>query len=97
MLAGPGSVTRFSPILQNHKVHPEPTSAAPGTSDHGQLRAIDFVVLRAGTLIAGTNTSSITTVWRAQGWEKKLIAATAHTGLIGALQTPYEPWHWRLV
>jgi hypothetical protein len=35
-------------------------------------------------------------VWKAQGWEQKLIAATQNTGLMGPLQSPYEPWHWRL-
>lgn len=90
------SVKRFTPVLQDAAVHPEPTSAAPGTSDHGQLRAVDFVVYQGSTLVAGTDTLSILTVWKAQGWEQKLIQATRHTGLIGPLQSPYEPWHWRL-
>jgi len=90
------SVRRFIPVIQDATVHPEPTSAAPGTSDHGQLRAVDFVVFQGGTLIAGTSTASIPTAWKAQGWERKLIAATEKTGLIGPLQKPYEPWHWRL-
>jgi hypothetical protein len=90
------SLKKFTPFLQDAGVHPEPTSAAPGTSDHGQLRAVDFVVYQGRTVIAGTDTSSIPTVWKAQGWEQKLIQATKQTGLIGPLQSPYEPWHWRL-
>lgn len=86
----------FVPLLQNSTVNPEPTSAAPGTSDHGQLRAVDFVVYQGNALVAGTNSSSIVPVWKAQGWEQKLMAATKNTGLIGPLQHPYEPWHWRL-
>jgi hypothetical protein len=43
------SVDAFTPMLQDVKVHPEPTTAAPGTSDHGQLRAVDFAVFGAAT------------------------------------------------
>jgi hypothetical protein len=92
----PEDVKDFVPVLQNASVTPEPTSAAPGTSDHGQLRAVDFVVYQGSTLIAGTTTATIATVWKAQGWEQKLIAATENTGLIGPLKHPYEPWHWKL-
>ena len=89
-------IKSFAPVLQEAKVKPEPTSAAPGTSDHGQLRAVDFVVYQGATLIAGTNSSTIPTICKAQGWEARLIAATEGSGLIGPLKAPYEPWHWRL-
>lgn len=90
------SVAAFATVLRGARVSPEPSSAAPGTSDHGQLRAVDFVVLRGGTLIAGTETAHIQGRWKADGWERKLIAATAGTKLVGPLKMPYEPWHWRL-
>lgn len=91
------SVAFFTNMLKLAAVTPEPTSAAPGTSDHGQMRAVDFVVMRtSGALVAGTNSSSIPTIWKRGGWEAKLIAATAGTHLVGPLQHPYEPWHWRM-
>jgi hypothetical protein len=90
------SVATFTHTLRFASVNPEPSSAAPGTSDHGQLRAVDFVVMRAGKLVADTQTAQIPTVWKHDGWEKKLISAAAGTKLVGPLPFPYEPWHWRL-
>jgi hypothetical protein len=91
------SIAVFNYTLRVSIVKPEPTSAAPGTSDHGQMRAVDFVVMRSsGALVAGTKSSSIASVWKQGGWEAKLMAATAGTQLVGPLQHPYEPWHWRL-
>ena len=89
-------VAKFTSVLRFSSVSPEPSSAAPGTSDHGQLRAVDFVVLRGGKLVADTQTAQIQTVWKLDGWEGKLIAAAAGTKLVGPLKFPYEPWHWRL-
>lgn len=91
------SIGKFTTALRKYKPQPEPTSAAPGTSDHGQLRAVDFVVLEKGRQVAGTTSSTIDTVWKKGGWEAKLIAACAGSKLVGPLQNPYEPWHWRLV
>jgi hypothetical protein len=82
--------------LQERDVHPEPTSAAPGTSDHGQLRAVDFVVVHGGKVIAGTNSDRIAVEWTGPGWTKKLVEAASSTTLIGPLANPYEPWHWRI-
>lgn len=91
------AIASFNYLLRLAAVTPEPTSAAPGTSDHGQMRAVDFVVMRtSGALVAGTKSSSIASVWKQGGWEAKLIAATTGTHLIGPLKHPYEPWHWRL-
>jgi hypothetical protein len=91
------SVPFFRDLLRGYPVSPEPTSAAPGTSDHGQMRAVDFVVMRtSGVEVAGTMSSSIPVVWKRGGWEAKLIAAAETTQLVGPLQHPYEPWHWRL-
>jgi hypothetical protein len=49
-----------------------------------------------GQLIAGTVTARIGTDWTAAGWATKLAEAVKQTQLRGPLQTPYEPWHWRI-
>jgi hypothetical protein len=90
------TLSRFVAQLKVSAVRPEPTSAAPGLSDHGQMRAVDFVVRGGGRIVATTDTSTIKGVWQAGGWEAKLIAAASQTKLIGPLKNPYEPWHWRL-
>jgi hypothetical protein len=90
------SLAAFTFKLKGAPVHPEPTSAAPGVSDHGQMHAVDFVVRGGGRIVANVDSGTIQTVWKAGGWEAKLIAAASQTKLIGPLQHPYEPWHWRL-
>ena len=104
------SARRFRVALRNARVQPEPTSAAPGTSDHGQGHAVDFVVARAGgTPIATTKTAQIRTRWKRDGWEERLMRAIDACNqeqlskplrpapiLDGPLQKPYEPWHWVL-
>jgi hypothetical protein len=90
------AVQRFHAFLKGASVQPEPTSAAPGTSDHGQMRAVDFVVMKGGTIIADTTSSTIVPNWRVPGWEKALIEAAKPTKLMGPLAAPYEPWHWSL-
>lgn len=94
---GPG-LAEFIRHLANIKVHPEPTSAAPGTSEHGRGLAVDFVVFKDGVKapVANIVSSSIEKVWKAGGWEEKLIKACAGTLLRGPLKKPYESWHWRL-
>jgi hypothetical protein len=82
--------------LQESRVTNEPGNAAPGTSDHGQLRAVDFVVMRGGVVVAGVRRSTIPADWTASGWAKRLAEATANTILVGPLRHPYEPWHWAL-
>jgi hypothetical protein len=44
----PAPIELFKAFSRNTKVDPEPTSAAPGTSDHGQDRAVDFIVEKHG-------------------------------------------------
>jgi hypothetical protein len=90
------SIATFALVLKKSTVTPEPTSAAPGTSDHGQMHAVDFVVMRGALVVAGTESNSIERVWKADGWEKKLIQATRGTKLTGPLKSPYEPWHWTI-
>ena len=90
------SVEGFATWLRERGVDPEPGNAAPGTSDHGQVKAVDFVVMRGRELVAGTTRSTIPSAWTAPGWAQKLVEAVAGTRLRGPLRTPYEPWHWSL-
>jgi hypothetical protein len=89
-------VVDFSLWLTKAGVNPEPGNAAPGTSDHGQVKAVDFVVMQGGRVVAGTSRSTIETDWTASGWAAKLATATARTLLVGPLKHPYEPWHWAI-
>jgi hypothetical protein len=88
---------RFASRLRNSVVAPEPSSAAPGTSNHGRGTAVDFVVQTVdGRDVVGTNSREIEPKWKNGGWEKKLINACRGSKLKGPLQHPYEPWHWEL-
>ncbi|MEY4509397.1 MAG: hypothetical protein RLZZ450_1519 [Pseudomonadota bacterium] len=90
------AMTSFVNFLKTFVPNPEPSNAAPGTSDHGRGVAVDFVVKQGTAEIAGTTTSTIEQKWTQPGWTTKLKAATAGTKLKGPLQSPYEPWHWSL-
>jgi hypothetical protein len=90
------AVIFFTKWLEDFAVSPEPGNAAPGTSDHGTLRAVDFIVMRGRTVVAGVTRATIPSQWTASGWAGKLAEATAGTGLVGPLANPYEPWHWAL-
>src|ERR1039457_6445240 len=70
--------------------------AAPGLSAHGQGRAFDFQVERAGQVIAGADVASAIRQWDAAGWTQKLRAAVSIAGnhFEGPLESPYEPWHY---
>lgn len=92
----PGSVSSFSLFLKNFRVNPEPTSAAPGTSDHGQMHAVDFVVMKGGRTVAGVESSRIQLDWEQAGWTAKLKDAAEGTTFDGPLKAPYEPWHYAL-
>jgi hypothetical protein len=73
-----------------------PTLAAPGLSLHGQLRAFDVQVKQGDRIVAGPDSSTIASVWTAQGWTRKLRTAvrSASTALRGPLEYPDEPWHY---
>jgi hypothetical protein len=88
----------FRTFLKKCSVHPEPTSAAPGLSDHGQMHAVDFVILKKGETIAGTDTQTIESKWDAAGWTDKLKAAVTQSASLfdGPLRSPREPWHYSL-
>jgi hypothetical protein len=90
------STKAFVEYLRRVEVKPEPTSAAPGISDHGQMRAVDFVVRRGGVIVAGTETLRIPGDWQRTGFESKLQRAASETKLLGPLKYPHEPWHYRL-
>jgi D-alanyl-D-alanine carboxypeptidase len=87
-------IDRFAPILREANMVPEPGSAAPGLSAHGQMRAIDFVVMQGSKTIATTDTATSETVWRKQGWAGKLADEATSAGFEGPLKIPDEPWHW---
>jgi hypothetical protein len=95
------NVARFSARLEATVINPEPGNAAPGISSHGQMRAVDFIVLQGAQIVATTSTASVATIWRGQRWEEKLIAAVQAASkkgaaLKGPLKVPDEPWHWSL-
>lgn len=73
--------------------------AAPGLSAHGQGRAFDFQIERAGRSVAGFDAASARRQWDAAGWTQKLHAAVIASGrpFNGPLQTPYEPWHYAYI
>jgi len=91
-----GPINAFKNFLRHYMPVPEVTSAAPGTSDHGQDRAVDFVVIQGAKTLAGTSKDRIPTDWQATGYDKALKKATKDTGLDGPLQHPHEPWHYWL-
>jgi hypothetical protein len=91
---GKTDIERFMPILREVAIKPEPGNAAPGLSAHGQMRAVDFVVMNGSTEVATTDTGTSETVWRQKGWAKKLADETKNAGFSGPLTVPDEPWHW---
>jgi hypothetical protein len=95
----PSSLNRFRQFLKSFRPATTPTVATPGLSQHGQLRAFDFQVQRGNQLVAGTESSTIDSVWEAQGWTKKLKAAvtSASNKFKGPLVSPREPWHYDYV
>lgn len=86
----------FRQQLQNAKLESVPTVAVPGMSQHGQLRAFDFVVKQGGAIVAGTNAGAVRSRWDSPGWTKKLQEAirAASSSFSGPLRSPYEPWHY---
>jgi hypothetical protein len=73
-----------------------PNIAAPGLTLHGRASAIDFQVMKDGRIHAGANSKQVESVWRAEGWDKKLKASMEAAGpsFSGPLTNPDEPWHY---
>jgi hypothetical protein len=93
---GTEAAERFATFLSKAVVRPEPTNAAPGLSDHGQMKAVDFYVDKNGKRVADIKKNSIGSQWHATGFDKQLKLATQGTVLVGPLRAPYEPWHYSI-
>lgn len=89
-------LNRFIPFLRDFEPKHVPTVAVPGLSQHGQLRAFDFRVMRGGRVVAGASTRTITSAWDRAGWTVRLCEAieAASGRFEGPLAEPYEPWHY---
>jgi hypothetical protein len=92
--ADPNSVARFTKFLTGWRPPTAAALAAPGISRHGQLRAIDFQIMKDGAIVAPTETATVKRNWDAPGWTDKLQAAMSGTKFRGPLRSPYEPWHY---
>jgi hypothetical protein len=88
------SVERFKKFLARWRPPTAAALAAPGISRHGQLRAIDFQIMKDGAVVAPTETATVKRNWDAPGWTERLQAAVSGSKFRGPLQSPYEPWHY---
>ena len=88
------SVERFKKFLTGWRPPTAAALAAPGISRHGQLRAIDFQIMKDGAVVAPTETATVKRYWDTPGWTEKLQAAMSGTKFRGPLRSPYEPWHY---
>ncbi len=88
------SVERFKQFLSRWRPPTAAALAAPGISRHGQLRAIDFQIMKGGAIVAPSDTATVKRNWDAPGWTEKLEAAVTGSSFTGPLQSPYEPWHY---
>jgi hypothetical protein len=88
------SVERFKKFLTGWRPPVAAPLAAPGISRHGQLRAIDFQVVKDGTIVAPPETATVKRNWDAPGWTEKLQVAVSGSKFRGPLRSPYEPWHY---
>jgi hypothetical protein len=73
-----------------------PNLAAPGLTLHGRSGAIDFQIMKEGRIYAGANVKEVESLWRAEGWDRKLKASMDAAGpsFSGPLEDPDEPWHY---
>lgn len=87
---------QFRALLASSKVSYVPTAAVPGFSQHGQLRAFDFIIKQGEQIVAGSDAATIRAVWDNSGWTAKLKEAIeqASDKLSGPLASPREPWHY---
>lgn len=96
-----GSIQRFRSIIAGFDVTDLPL-AAPGLSDHGQMRAVDFQVHRVSdnSVVAIPEVAKIQSQWEATQFTSLLKSAVKQAGsqFEGPLMPPhgkYEPWHYR--
>lgn len=91
--AGRDSFAAFLLAYMPERVTP---LAAPGLSPHGQMRAVDFQIVRGEEIVAGPDTKTIEGDWLRSGWRDKLAAAVIASGaaFAGPLEQPDEPWHY---
>jgi hypothetical protein len=89
-------VKKLGAWLRDFKPSKRANLAAPGLSLHGRASAIDFQVKKDGRIYAGTNSMQVQSVWRTEGWDKKLKASIEAAGpsFSGPLTNPDEPWHY---
>ncbi|HVZ40859.1 MAG TPA: hypothetical protein VHI13_16385 [Candidatus Kapabacteria bacterium] len=92
----PHDLQRFRTFLAKYRVVVIPTVSVPGLSQHGQLKAFDFVVMKGDRIAAGTESETIRTAWDRAGWTSKLKEAVRQSGarFLGPLASPREPWHY---
>lgn len=92
----PAGGDSFAEFLLLYAPTREASIAAPGLSLHGQMRAVDFLVKRDATIVAGPDTATIEEVWLNDGWRNKLAVAVVASGakFTGPLEKPDEPWHY---
>lgn len=88
------AVERFKQFLTRWRPVSAAALAAPGISRHGQLRAIDFQIMKDGAIVAPPETATVKRKWDTPGWTEKLRTALEGSSFRGPLQSPYEPWHY---
>ena len=74
----PGSLRAqeaFGEFLREWPPDPTPPLAAPGLSAHGQMRAVDFIVVRGEEIVAGAVTADVPSLWTDAGWAERLNSA----------------------
>jgi len=91
------SIALFKTWLE--KVHLSSTNlATPGLSDHGKIKAYDFIVMDGSKKVTSISVKTAKKVWRGeQNWQKKLneaIVKATGTRWKGPLKKPDEPWHY---
>ena len=92
----PTALAAFQQLVRDHRPRPQPTLAAPGLSAHGRMSAVDFQVRQGNRTIAGPDSTTVSSVWTAQGWRDRLATAVRSAGgrFRGPLINPAEPWHY---
>ncbi len=90
------SIASFERFLTSWRPAPAAPLAAPGLSAHGRMRAVDFLIVSDGRIVAATELAAVARDWDGPGWSRKLADAIAASGanFVGPLRSPYEPWHY---